>query len=117
MIKRLILFAATLLLAACTKEVLSPTGKRLGEVTVESEAGELPVLIMAEGTWRAASLADWISVDGAWHRDNYSILLQYSSNQSVEGLHRVPRTGFVIIQTGDGAQTDTLVVNQKGLQL
>ena len=40
MTKRIILWGlAALMLAACSKEVLLPTGKCLAEVTVESDAG------------------------------------------------------------------------------
>ncbi|MBQ7709180.1 MAG: BACON domain-containing protein [Bacteroidales bacterium] len=117
MIKKMLLTAAVILAAACSREILSPTGKLIGEVTVESEAGDIPVLIEATGVWRAASLSDWITVDDAWHRDTYSVVLHYGSNQSVEGMHRSARTGFVIIETADGAECDTLAVHQKGLEL
>lgn len=118
MTKRLLLTAVVAIIAAsCTQEVLSPTGKMLGEVTVESDAGQIPVLISASGIWRANSISDWISVDDAWHRDSYAVVLQYKSNQSVEGLHRSARTGYVLIETADGAECDTLTVHQKGLEL
>lgn len=118
MIKRILVWClGVLIIAACAKEVLKPLGKRLGEVTVESDAGEIPVLINATGIWRAASMEDWISVDDAWHRDQYSVVLHYGSNQSVEGMHRSDRMGKVLIITADGAECDTLVIHQKGLQL
>lgn len=112
------LFFALLLslaLLSCTKEVLRVSGRRLAEVTVESDAGELPVLINAEGIWKARSLEDWISVDEAWHEGAYTVLLRYGSNRSVEGMHRTPRTGAVLILTADGAECDTLFVHQKGM--
>lgn len=117
MIKRLILCGLALLaLAACTKEVLQPAGKRLAEVTVESDAGQLPVLITATGVWKASSQADWITVDDVWRRDQNTVVLQYGSNRSAEGMHRSARTGLVLIITADGAECDTLVIHQKGLQ-
>lgn len=106
-----------MLLAGCQKNVLQQTGKNLGEVTVESSAGELPVLITAEGVWQAVSGTDWISVDEAWHRDAYTILVHYGSNQSIEGMHRSARTGFVLIRTADGAECDTLKIHQRGIVL
>ena len=118
MIKRMILWClAALLLVACSKEVLKPIGKRLAEVTVESDAGQLPVLVTASGVWKASSQADWITVDDIWRRDINTIVLEYGSNRSVEGLHRSARTGVVLILTADGAECDTLVIHQKGLQL
>ena len=118
MIKKILTAAlAALAFIACTKEVLRQTGKLLGEVTLESDAGEIPVLINADGVWKAESLTDWIAVDDAWHSGSYSIVLRYSSNRSVEGLHRPSRTGDVIIETADGAQCDTLRIHQRGLAL
>lgn len=117
-IKRLIPMGLLVLgLAACTQEVMKPTGKVIGEVTVESDAGQMPVLINADGIWKARSLEEWISVDDTWHRDQYTVVLQYGSNQSVEGMHRPDRIGHVLIETADGAEKDTLVIHQKGLQL
>lgn len=117
MTKRLILcLVAAILIAACTKEVLSPAGKRLGEITVESDAGQIPVLISANGVWKAESPQDWISVDDAWHRGEYTVVLSYGSNRSFAGMHRPERTGFVLIATADGAELDTLVVHQKGIE-
>ena len=109
--------AAALLCLGCTKEVLSPTGKQLGSYNVESDAGSVTVLVTAEGIWRAVSLEEWISVDSQWHRDVSSIVISYGSNQSVEGLHRTSREGKVLIESYDGAERDTLVIHQKGLQL
>jgi len=118
MIKRLILWGlAALMLAACTKEVLKPTGKCLAEVTVESDAGQIPVLISATGVWKASSEASWIMVDDTWRRDQNTIVLHYASNRSIEGLHRDPRRGAVLIRTADGAECDTIYVRQKGLEL
>ena len=113
----LLLALAAALLTACSEEVISITAKQLGEVTVESDAGEIPVLISADGIWKAASLSDWIDVDDAWHRDECVIVLSYASNRSVEGLHRPARTGKVIVSTADGAECDTLYVIQKGIEL
>jgi|GEM_PF-1902581 len=115
--KVLLIAVAALLLAACGKEVLSLTGKNLGEYTVESDAGEFTVLITGEGIWKAESSEQWISVDNSWHRDNYTVVIQYGSNQSVEGMHRGARKGSVLIMSADGAQCDTITVIQKGLQL
>ena len=117
MIKKIlfVVLAATAVLA-CTKEVLRRTGKLLAEVTLESDAGEIPVLITADGTWKATSLSDWIEVDDAWHSGTYSIVLRYASNRSVEGLHRPSRTGVVVIETADGAQCDTLKIHQRGIE-
>ena len=118
MTKRMILWGlAALILVACSKEVLLPTGKCLGEVTVESDAGQLPVLVSATGVWKASSEADWITVDDAWHRDRNTIVLYYASNRSIEGLHRNPRRGAVLIRTADGAECDTIYVRQKGIEL
>lgn len=118
MTKRVIIYGlAILMLAACAKEVLKSTGKRLAEVTVESDAGQIPVLINATGVWKATSEADWITVDDVWRRDRNTIVLHYASNRSVEGLHRGPRQGTVLIRTADKAECDTLVIHQKGLEL
>ena len=118
MTKRIILWGlVVLILAACSKEVLKPTGKCLGEVTVESDAGSLPVLVTANGVWKATSEADWITVDDAWRRDRNTIVLHYGSNRSIEGLHRSARRGAVLIRTADGAQCDTIYVRQKGIEL
>lgn len=108
---------AAVLIAACTKEELSVTGKRLGEVTVESDAGEIPVLVKADGVWKAETAEEWISVDDAWHRDEYTVVLSYGSNRSFAGMHRPARTGYVFILTADGAERDTIVVHQKGIEL
>ena len=118
MTKRFILIClAAIVMAACTKEVLSPTGKIIGEFTVESDAGQFPVLVTADGVWKAESLEDWITVDNSWHRDQYTVIVRYGSNQSIEGMNRPARSGKVIIETADGAQIDTLIVHQKGMQL
>ncbi len=118
MTKRFILTSlAAILLAACAKEAFTPMGKRLGEYTVESDAGQFPVLIQADGIWKAVSLEDWITVDDAWHRDRYTVIVHYGSNQSIEGMHRPAREGKVLIETADGAECDTLIIHQKGLQL
>lgn len=118
MIKRFILIcAAAIVMAACSKEVLSPVGKLIGEYTVESDAGQFPVLVSTDGVWKAESLEDWITVDNAWHRDRYTVIVRYGSNQSIEGMHRPARSGKVIIETADGAECDTLIVHQKGLEL
>lgn len=118
MTKRVILLVlASLMLAACTKEVLQPTGKCLAEVTVESDAGQIPVLISATGVWKASSETSWITVDEQWRRDQNTIVLHYASNRSIEGLHHGPRSGAVLILTADGAECDTLIVNQRGLEL
>lgn len=118
MTKRFILTSlAAILLVACAKENFSPLGKRIGEYTVESDAGQVPVLISADGIWKAVSLEDWITVDDAWHRNQYTVILHYGSNQSIEGLHRPDRDGKVLIETADGAECDTLIIHQKGLQL
>lgn len=108
---------AALVFAACTREVMIPTAKNLGEVTVESDAGQLPVLINADGIWKATSLSEWISVDDQWHSGSYSIVITYGSNRSIEGLSRPSRTGKVLIGTADGTEADTLYVHQKGLEL
>ena len=105
------------LLTACIQEQIVTKGKSLGEVTVESDAGQIPVLISADGIWKAASLSDWIDVDDAWHRGECAIMLSYGSNRSVEGLHRSSRTGKVTISSADGAECDTLYVSQKGIEL
>lgn len=119
MTKRLLLLLALAagLSTACVQEVITPTGKQLGEFTVESDAGQIPVLVSAEGVWKATSLSDWISVEDAWHRDACVIVLNYASNRSVEGDHRPLRTGKVLISTADGAECDTLTVHQKGIAL
>lgn len=118
MIKRIILCGlAALILAACSKEVLKPIGKCLAEVTVESDAGQIPVLVSATGVWKASSEASWITVDDIWRRDRNTIVLHYESNRSIEGLHRGPRRGAVLIQTADGAECDTIYVRQKGIEL
>ena len=118
MTKRLILIGlAAIILAAFAKEVLSPTGKIIGEFTVESDAGQFPVLVSADCVWKAESLDEWISVDNSWHRETYTVTVHYGSNQSIEGLHRPARSGKVLIETADGAQIDTLIVHQKGMQL
>ena len=93
------------------------SGKRLAEVTVESDAGEIPVLIGAEGIWKARPAVDWIAVDGAWHENEGALLLHYDSNRSVEGMHRSARTGAVLILSADGASCDTLLIHQKGFAL
>lgn len=119
MIKKLlvILTVAAFSALSCARETRQPRGKVLAEVTLESDAGEIPVLITAEGIWKAASLSDWIEVDGAWHSGSCSIVLNYASNRSVEGLHRPSRTGYVVIGTADGAQCDTLKIHQRGIEL
>jgi hypothetical protein len=118
MTKRIILWGlAALILAACSKEVLKPTGKCLAEVTVESDAGQIPVLVTATGVWKARSQADWITVDESWRRDQNTIVLHYGSNRSIEGVHRSDRRGAVLIETADGAECDTLYVHQKGIAL
>ena len=118
MIKKILIAAlAALAVLACTKEVLRQTGKVIGEVTLESDAGEIPVLISADCAWKAESLSDWISVEDAWHSGSCTIVLSYGSNRSVEGLHRPSRTGNVVIETADGAQCDTLRIYQKGIEL
>ena len=118
MTKRMILWGlAALILAACSKEVLKPTGKCLGEVTVESDAGVLPVLVSASGVWKASSEAEWITVDDSWRREQNTIVLHYAYNRSIEGLHRSARRGAVLIRTADGAECDTIYVRQKGIEL
>ena len=112
----LMALAATLL-AACGKEDISVTAKKIGEITVESDSGEVPVLISADGIWKAESLENWIEVDDAWHRDACVVVISYGSNRSVEGLHRPMRIGKVIISTADAAECDTLYVRQKGIEL
>lgn len=113
----LLIILTVCFLAGCAKEATSTKGKVLGEVTVESDAGQIPVLIDADGIWKSVSLSDWISVDGHWHEGECVIVLSYSSNRSVEGFHRPDRTGKVVIMTADSAECDTLYVHQKGIAL
>ncbi len=117
MIKKILAAAlVALALASCGKQVLSRTGKVIGEVTLESDAGEVPVLVSADGIWKARSLSDWLSVDDSWHKDTYTIIISYGSNRSVEGLSRSLRSGYVVIDTADGAECDTLKIHQRGIE-
>ena len=118
MIKKLlvILTLAAFSALSCAKETQLPRGKVLAEVAVESDAGQVPALVSADGVWKARSIAEWISVDDAWHKGENTVLLVYASNRSIEGLHRPARTGCVVIETADGAQCDTLKIHQRGIE-
>lgn len=116
--KRAFIFIVTLasiLLSACTKEVLTTSGKVLGERIVLAEEGEFPVLVTTTGVWKAVSLADWINVDGEMHKDQSTIVVKYGSNTSYLGKNCFNRLGKVVVQTVDGAEADTLYVKQRGL--
>lgn len=116
--KKILLILVILILAAsCTKEVLKPVGKVIFETTVESEAGSLNVLVNTSGVWSASSLSEWIVVDQNLHKDKYVISLLYSSNRSIEGQVRTERSGRVLVRSYDGGQCDTLVINQRGMEL
>ena len=104
---------ASVLLSACTKEVLKTSGKVLGERTVSAEAGDFPVLVTTTGVWTAASLSDWIKVDGQMHKDQGTILVRYGANTSYLGKNCFNRLGKVLVKTVDGAEADTLFVKQR----
>lgn len=106
---------ASVLLSACTKEVLKTSGKVLGERTVSAEAGDFPVLVTTTGVWTAASLSDWIKVDGQMHKDQGTILVRYGANTSYLGKNCFNRLGKVLVKTVDGAEADTLFVKQRGI--
>lgn len=105
------------LAVSCAKEETVPEGKVIAETTVESGAGSIDVLITTTGIWSARSLSVWIDVDESWHRDTYVIVLNYSSNRSMEGRICNDRTGKVAIRSFDGRQCDTIVINQRGMPL
>lgn len=111
------LFAAALavfIISSCNGALGDAVAERIGEVTVESDAGSLPALVSSGSVWRAVSLADWIEVGSEWHRGTGAIVLEYGSNRSVPGLHRSSRLGAVLLETSDGAEKDTLILRQKG---
>lgn len=110
-----VVILASVLLSACTKEVLKTSGKVLGERTVSAEAGDFPVLVTTTGVWTAASLSDWIKVDGDMHKDQCTILVRYGANTSYLGKNCFNRLGKVLVRTVDGAQADTLLVKQRGI--
>lgn len=119
MIKRIAagIAVALILATACSKEGPSGEGRDLGQVSVESDGGQITVLVSANGVWKAESSSPWISVDDAWHNGDYTVQVSYASNRSVEGMHRSSRSGRVLIITSDGAQYGFFTINQKGLQL
>lgn len=115
--KKLLILLTLILAVSCSKEVLKPSGKVLFETTVESGAGSVDVLVKTSGVWSASSLSEWIIVDQDLHKDNYVITLLYSSNRSIEGQVRPERSGRVLVRSYDGGQCDTLVINQRGMEL
>lgn len=103
------------ILVACTKEVLKTSGKVIGERIVSSEAGEFPVLVTTTGVWTASSLSDWIDVQTDMHKDQGTVVVKYGANTSYLGKNCFNRLGKVVISTVDGAECDTLLVKQRGV--
>lgn len=109
------LLAGVILCQGCSKEVLVTSGKKLGERTVDADAGEFPVMVTTTGAWQAYSLSDWIDVDESLHKDKGSFSVKYEANTSYYGKTLFNRLGKVVVATCDGAQADTLVLKQRGL--
>lgn len=106
---------ALLLLSGCTKEVLKTSGKVLGERTVSADEGEFPVLVTTTGVWKASSLNDWIKVEDDLHKDQGTVLVRYGANTSYLGKNCFNRLGKLVVETVDGAESDTLFVKQRGI--
>ena len=113
--KKILSLLLTFALAACSKEVLQPVEQSLGCKTVEAAAGSFQVLVTADAVWEVSTEDDWIDVAPGWHRSASAFVVNYASNESIEGACRFNRTGHIAVKTYDGALVGVLELRQKGI--
>ena len=121
----LVLATALLVLGSCTKvEVMEVQGEQLVEKVVPAEAGSfmLPVVSNEKEkfAWKLRSLSDWLHVDNSvlkseWNFNNQNVRINYDSNQSTTNNRNFARVGYLVLETYDMFEVDTIVVKQRGL--
>lgn len=116
---RICLFALLVVAIAvcgCTKvEVQVTQGKVIAVKDVPVEAGSFPAVILTSGVWYAEAIDSWLSCDDALRNNNYTITINYESNESTVSTRNFARVGRVAIKTFDGFVADTIVVRQRGI--
>lgn len=100
----------------CTKvEVQVTQGEVIAVKDVPVQAGSFPAVILTNGVWYAEAVDSWLSCDNALRNNNYTITVNYESNESTASTRNFARVGRVAIKTFDGFVADTIVVRQRGI--
>lgn len=117
----LVIVAAVLMFFGCTKvEVLEVQGVQLVEKEVPVTAGSfmLPVTVGGETklAWKLRPLNNWLHVDNAdWNFNSKNVSIRYDSNESSMNVRNFARVGYLVLETYDEFEVDTIVVKQRGL--
>lgn len=121
----LVLATALFILGSCTKvEVVEVQGEQLVEKIVPASAGSfmLPVTSKENGkfAWKLRSLSKWLHVDTSisnseWNFNNQNVRINHDSNESTENNRNFARVGYLVLETYDKFEVDTIVVKQRGL--
>ena len=121
----LVLATALFLFGSCTKvEVVEVQGGPIAEKIVPVTAGSfmLPVTSNEEErfAWKLRSLSDWLHVDSSiskseWNFNNQNVRINYDSNESWQNSRNFARVGYLVLETYDKFEVDTIIVKQRGL--
>ena len=116
MIRNILMLGMVSFLAfSCTKDINERTiheGSGLGfpqkVYTLEAEAGQVAVPVIATREFKIISNASWLSVPESAPAGREGFLVRYSSNTSL------PRAAQVIVSIEETSHRDTVILRQKG---